>query len=517
MPRGRRELAIAVALLVALAAGAGGAGELRVGVPRLPASADPAALAAPSDLMLARLVYQGLVAAGERGEVEPALAAGWSVSRDGLTWTFRLRPDAVLHDGSPLTAAEVAAALARHLSPDEGRDAGPAASPGPAAAPLFRGPARLVRDVRAPDPGHVVFQLAEPHAPLLGALAHPAFAVAVPARDGSGRWHGTGPFRPVTREADRLVLEAVRPPRGAAPRVDRVVAVEIADDAAGLAELGPGGGLDLFVAQAPPGWGGLGLQVVTGPTSRVGWLALRTDRGPFSVRLVRQALSLALDPALLEPALGRWAVAHAALLPPGLGPPRGARARAFDPGRARRLLTEAGAVDSQVILDVPEPGPGPDLLRLADAVRLSLAAAGLAAEVRAGAPGLGAAARAAAAGVDGDLALLEVQPPLPDPHALLAPLLSIGAAPPAGTTNVARYRSPVAEGILVRASQLGFRPERLRLYERLDRLVAEDVPYLPLYARLTWLVARPGVRGLTVDPAGLHRLERAWVDEAQTR
>jgi hypothetical protein len=68
------------------------------------------------------------------------------------------------------------------------------------------------------------------------------------------------------------------------------------------------------------------------------------------------------------------------------------------------------------------------------------------------------------------------------------------------------------DGMLVRGSQLGFRPERFRLYQRLQALLAEEVPYVPLYVRLQWMVARPEVRGVRLDPLGLHRLERLSVE-----
>jgi peptide/nickel transport system substrate-binding protein len=509
MPRARRGLAVALALAVVGFLGAPArASELRVGVPRLPASADPLTLTALPEAMLARLVYQGLVTVGDRGDLEPGLAASWAVSADGLVWTFRLRPDVQFHDGTPLTPTDVVTSLSRQLDAEEWRGPGPT----PPWARLFRGAGRLVRDIRA-DAGAVVIQLSQPHALLLPLLAHPGLVVGLPPRDGSDRWQGTGPFRPAGREADRLVLEATRPAPEGTTRVDRIVAVEIADDAAGLAGLGPSGGLDVFLAQNVPAWGALGLQVVSGPTNRLGWLALRTDQGPFSSRAVRQALALALDPGLIEPALGRVAVPPPSLWPLPPAGPRGPGVHAVDLGRARRLLGQAGALDSRVVLDVPEGVQGVDLLRLAEALKVSLASAGLVVEIRSRGPSVSRAAPAP----DGDLMLLETQPVYPDPHAVLGPLLQSDAAPPAGTTNVARYRNPVADGFLSRASQLGFRPERLRLYQRLERVLAEDAPYVPLYVRLAWLVARPTVKGLAVDPAGLHRLERAWVDGSVTR
>src|SRR5574342_12560 len=77
-------------------------GDLHIGVPRVPASLDPADATAPSELLAMRLLYEGLVVFGERGDLEPALPTTWGVSRDGLIWTFRLRQDVQLHDGTPL-------------------------------------------------------------------------------------------------------------------------------------------------------------------------------------------------------------------------------------------------------------------------------------------------------------------------------------------------------------------------------------------------------------------------------
>ena len=67
-------------------------GTLRVGLPALPPSLDPAsALEGPVPLV-ARQVFDTLVRYADGGsDIEPALAVQWSVSRDGLVWTFRLR------------------------------------------------------------------------------------------------------------------------------------------------------------------------------------------------------------------------------------------------------------------------------------------------------------------------------------------------------------------------------------------------------------------------------------------
>ena len=50
-------------------------------------------------------------------QIEPALASSWSVSADGRTVNFQLRPGLRFSDGSPLTSADVVASLKRVLTP----------------------------------------------------------------------------------------------------------------------------------------------------------------------------------------------------------------------------------------------------------------------------------------------------------------------------------------------------------------------------------------------------------------
>lgn len=50
---------------------------------------------------------------GDYANIKPRLATDWSVSDDGLTWTFKLRDDAVFHSGNPVTAEDVVWSLRR--------------------------------------------------------------------------------------------------------------------------------------------------------------------------------------------------------------------------------------------------------------------------------------------------------------------------------------------------------------------------------------------------------------------
>ncbi len=62
-------------------------------------------------------MFMGLTTEDAASEVAPGMATSWSVSQDGLTWTFQLR-DAVWSDGAPVTADDFVAAFRRLMDPN---------------------------------------------------------------------------------------------------------------------------------------------------------------------------------------------------------------------------------------------------------------------------------------------------------------------------------------------------------------------------------------------------------------
>src|SRR5688572_9561252 len=117
--------------------------ELRVGVVGLPVQVDLATAMDGAAPLVARQVFDTLVAFRDGStEVDPALALRWSVSRDALVWTFTLREGVRFHDGTPVTGAEVAVSFQRQLAPDAQGVVWPA---------LMRGRPGVIKDVRAPD------------------------------------------------------------------------------------------------------------------------------------------------------------------------------------------------------------------------------------------------------------------------------------------------------------------------------------------------------------------------------
>jgi peptide/nickel transport system substrate-binding protein len=93
---------------------------LRTALRIAPQSMDPADKSQPDSVAkrnLTRLMFETLVILDDRGSLKPALATSWQSAPGNQRWQFWLRRGVKFHDGSPLTAEAVAAAL-RSANPD---------------------------------------------------------------------------------------------------------------------------------------------------------------------------------------------------------------------------------------------------------------------------------------------------------------------------------------------------------------------------------------------------------------
>src|SRR3546814_16831438 len=70
-------------------------------------------------------IFEGLTRIDRNGAVKPALAESWTVSDDGLTYTFKLRTGVKFHDGTGFDSADVKFSLDRALAGQHQRAEGP--------------------------------------------------------------------------------------------------------------------------------------------------------------------------------------------------------------------------------------------------------------------------------------------------------------------------------------------------------------------------------------------------------
>jgi peptide/nickel transport system substrate-binding protein len=86
-------------------------GTVRVGIGGSPDSLNPGNGLLSESYTLYELVYDTPISLAADGSFEPELATDWSVSDDGQTWTMTIRDDVSFHDGTPLTAEDIAFTL----------------------------------------------------------------------------------------------------------------------------------------------------------------------------------------------------------------------------------------------------------------------------------------------------------------------------------------------------------------------------------------------------------------------
>ncbi|MGI5131999.1 ABC transporter substrate-binding protein [Pseudonocardia sp. CA-107938] len=124
----RSALAVALAALVVLAGCGSGGG---AAAPSADATVDVRLVLEPTSLDITSVagvaleqvlldnVYQGLLTRTQDGQVKPLLAqAAPTVSADGLTYTFQLKPGVTFADGSPLTSADVVWSYQQVIAPE---------------------------------------------------------------------------------------------------------------------------------------------------------------------------------------------------------------------------------------------------------------------------------------------------------------------------------------------------------------------------------------------------------------
>jgi ABC-type oligopeptide transport system substrate-binding subunit len=135
-------------------------------------SLDPATASNLQDFTVIAILYGGLVRLDEKLLVAPSLAKEWSVSDDGLTYTFSLRDGIVFSDGTPITADDVVWTFNHALDPATGGWTGPyyfTLIEG--ADEMAAGKAKEVTGVKKVDDKTVAITIKQPSAYFLSSLS----------------------------------------------------------------------------------------------------------------------------------------------------------------------------------------------------------------------------------------------------------------------------------------------------------------------------------------------------------
>lgn len=303
-------------------------------------------------------ILEGLVAFDDKASLVPMLAESYDVSADGLTYTFKLRPDVRFQNGAQLKAGDVVFAWNTYLGKSSGWRC----------KPDFTGKGQSkITDISAADEHTVVFKLDRPWALFLGTMARiDCMQAGIFQRDSigaDGKWIkpvGTGPFQIGDwQHGKHLDLDAFKgysartePKTGLGgnktPLVDRVRLLVIPDPASARAAL-MAGNIDIIAAIQPADMKELKADkniVVNGsPSFALAGVLFGLQPSPMNDVRVRRALAHALDYNAIAQ------VAMEGLSPPNNSPvpstsafysPVTATLHKTDLALSKKLLAEAG-------------------------------------------------------------------------------------------------------------------------------------------------------------------------------
>src|SRR5262245_54664377 len=356
----RAVLAAAVLLLAAVAPGAAQAqSTFRSALLGEPPHIDPQRMADFGSYTVTSQIYSTLTILDDKLQIVPYAAKSWTVSPDGLTWTFKLRDNLVFHNGRKADANDVKYSLSRLASPD---------SRSPSSFLLLsdvvgfeavnKQGEKELSGVRVLDPLTVEIKLqSPPKGDLATRLSHISMAIickeAVEA--GGQNWAetqpiGTGPWKlKEWAHRSKVTYDAFPQFFEGKPKVDRLEMPIVQEPATQLA-MYQNGELDVVLVplgdyqrlKVDPRFG---KEMKVWDRAQVQFLALNPRvYAPFKDVRVRQAFAQAIDKQkVINQVFHGLYIPAGGMLPPGIpGYDAQLKGLPYDPARAKQLLADAG-------------------------------------------------------------------------------------------------------------------------------------------------------------------------------
>ncbi|MCE4056755.1 ABC transporter substrate-binding protein [Pseudomonas sp. Au-Pse12] len=496
--RHRQLLAAASLLACTLTSGiAQAAGVLTIGCREESTTFDPIKSAQNRDSWVFTNVYDVLVRVDKAGtKLLPGLAKSWSVSDDGLTYTFKLRP-AKFSDGSPITAQDAVFSLLR-IRDDK--------------TSLWTDTYTILDKAEASDPETLVLTLKSPSVPFLAQLASPNASILsqqAMARMGDEAYAqkpvSSGAF--IVKEwlqGDRVILEK-NPHFWQADTVslDGVEWISIPDDNTRMLKV-QAGELDtaLFVPfsrvdalRKDPN-----LVVHLDPSTREDHLLINHEHGLLAKPQVREALDLAIDKKSLVDAVtfSHGEVAYSYI-------PKGAMyhyannlQRPYDPEKAKKMLEQAGAKGLKLNYVVNAGNEADE--QIAILVQNQLAAVGVTANLQKVDP-----SQSWQMLVDGnyDLSVMYWTADILDPDQKTTFVLGHDT----NMNYMTRYKNPQVKELVAAARVEMDASKREQMYVDLQKLAKQDVNWIDLYYSPYINISRKNIENFQQSPMGRFSLE----------
>lgn len=458
---------------------------------------DPRYAISNHDMKISRLIVPGLTTADtEDLQSRPYLAES-IVEIEALHWRVRLKPGLRFSDGSALTASDVAYTYNSVLAE--------------ATKSLSRKSfLERYKKVVAVSELETDFYLHKPVATFFSDLDFGIISASADQKPGGGELMGAGPFALEFFSPESVVLIRNEFFAGPAPSMKRIEIKTVRDGNARNLML-VGGSADFsqnavrvdlvdFIEKRER------VQVVTGESAILSYLMMHNEDPVLSDRRVRKAIAIAIDrPRIVQAKFGGRAVLATGLLPPFHWAYSGEVERhRYDPVRAAALLDEAGYPDPD------GPGGQPRLrltyktsasqfrLAIARVIAAQLGEIGIEVEVQSFEFGTFFADVKA-----GNYQLASMQTSAisePDFYYTYFHSSRIPTESSPHMHNRWRYRSEQVDTLAEKGRRTMSRDERIEVYDEIQKILASDLPIIPLWHEDNIAVMNRSVKNYGVLP-----------------
>jgi peptide/nickel transport system substrate-binding protein len=474
-------------------------GTMRVGVQGDPTNLDPHLTVLAAAGIVIELLYDGLVQVDANLIPQPSLASSWTVTEDGLTYTFSLRENATFHNGRPVVADDVVYSILRVQDPEVGS---PSASY-----------AAGIGSVEAVDDVTVTMTLSAPDASFLTKLAW--WGMSVVPREAVEE-NGDLALNPVGSGA--FVLDEYIPnssltlsrhdgywdaPRPYLDGVEILIVGEdtsrttaLVSDTVDLIEQVPHKDIAVLEATA-------GVVLAGAGATNLRWLVFNLRKEPFSSLEFRQAVAAALDrQAIIDSAVFGYGEPLVGLYPPSYWAGYQGEVPTQDLDAAAELLSTV-ALPEGFTAELLTWAQYDFLSNTSVVVQEQLRQAGIEAEI---VPEENATYIERFFGGDFDIAVMGASGYM-DPNEWLEQSLATD-----GPNNAAGYSNPaldelIAAGLVERAPEA-----RVDIYQQAQQIVIDDAPWISLYTSSTYEGLQQRVRGFQhLLSGGLKSITGVWL------
>ena len=455
-------------------------------------------------------------------DLRPGLAESYTISDDGMVFTFEMRNGVQFHNGREMTAEDVVYSFNRVTNPTtqspgagffwsiKGYDA------------MASGEADALEGVTVEGPSTVRIELSRPDATFLHVMAL-NFASVVPreaveaAGDDFGKNPvGTGAFSLAEWTIGQRLVFAKNETywRNGIPYLDQITFEVGQEPIVALLRLQngevdvPGDGIPPAKFQEVMGDPAQAERVVEGGQLHTGYITLNTQMPPFDNADVRRAVNMAINKDRIIQIINGRAIAATQPLPPTMpGYTEGYEGYAFDPEAAKAMLAKAGFAEGfETELYVMNTDPNP---RIAQAIQQDLAGIGITAGIKSLAQ-----ASVIAAGGEADQAPMIWSGGMawiadfPDAANFYGPILGCSGAIQGGWNwswycNEALDEKSASADAIVDPARAG---ERLKMWSEIYMTIMEDAPWVPVFNEQRYTMKSPRMGGkdaLYVDPVSI--------------